>query len=309
VWNLGDERSRPRRIDGGALLLDVDLSTDGRRLAGGTQEGTAFLVDLPRGGVRTLQPGDPNTADVVVDVALSPDGSAFAASLQNGAVLLEQATATQLARPLPNDAEPSIALDLAFSPDGGELAAGRVGGTIVLWDTRKRRLSRKLFRVHQTDVRAVDFSPDGELIASTGGESAATLRSVSEGSEAGEPMRASRPLTAMRFSPDGRLLVAGTTTGEVVIFDVESREPLGEPLITHTRSVYGVAFADNGRRVVSAGGDGRVLLWNVEPWANEGVLRERACSVVGRNLTRTEWEQFLPGKSYRRTCDEWPAAD
>jgi len=41
---------------------------------------------------------------------------------------------------------------------------------------------------------------------------------------------------------------------------------------------------------------------------DEATLRARACAVVGRNLTRSEWDRFLPGKSYRRTCDQWPAA-
>jgi WD40 repeat protein len=224
-------------------------------------------------------------------------------------VLLEQSTATQLARQLPNDADRPIALDLAFSPDGERLAAGRVGGTIALWDARERRLVGKPFRAQPSDVSAVAFSPDGSLIASGGGEKTVTLRTVPDGSEVGEPMRAPEPLTTVRFSPDGRLAVAGTQAGAILIFDVESRQPLGEPLAGHARTVYSVAFTGDGRRVVSAGGDGRVLLWNVEPWASEDALRERACSVVGRNLTRTEWDQFLPGESYRRTCGQWPAAD
>jgi len=45
----------------------------------------------------------------------------------------------------------------------------------------------------------------------------------------------------------------------------------------------------------------------VEPWASEDTLIDRACNLVGRNLTRSEWKQFLPGKSYRRTCDQWPS--
>ena len=32
-----------------------------------------------------------------------------------------------------------------------------------------------------------------------------------------------------------------------------------------------------------------------------------ACRLAGRNLTRTEWAQYLPGQAYRKTCPQWPA--
>ena len=92
-----------------------------------------------------------------------------------------------------------------------------------------------------------------------------------------------------------------------MLFDVQGRQQLGESLHGHDGTVFSVAFAGDGTRVVSGGNDGRVLLWNVEPWASEQALRGRACNLVGRNLTRSEWKQFLPGKSYRRTCAQWPA--
>jgi WD40 repeat protein len=133
------------------------------------------------------------------------------------------------------------------------------------------------------------------------------LWDVHAGAPSGEPMQSDAPLTTVRFSPDGRLAAAGTTRGTIVLFDVASRQQLGDPLAAHHGTVFSVAFAAGGTRLVSAGNDGRVLLWNVEPWASEQALQDRACDLVGRNLTRSEWKLFLPGKSYRRTCDQWPA--
>ncbi len=45
--------------------------------------------------------------------------------------------------------------------------------------------------------------------------------------------------------------------------------------------------------------EGAFHIWNADPttWA------DRACEVVGRNLTLHEWEQFVPGdRPYRSTC-------
>ena len=38
--------------------------------------------------------------------------------------------------------------------------------------------------------------------------------------------------------------------------------------------------------------------------------RERACEVVGRNLTGAEWASHMPNAGPRRkTCDQWPLDD
>jgi len=45
------------------------------------------------------------------------------------------------------------------------------------------------------------------------------------------------------------------------------------------------------------------MLWEVDP----AVWRQRACAIVGRNLSRDEWKLYLPPRTpYRATCAEWP---
>ncbi|MFY9579581.1 MAG: hypothetical protein WAQ33_09675, partial [Gaiellaceae bacterium] len=305
VWRKPTDR--PVTIGAGGLLLDLSVSDDGKTLAASTQNGDVLVAAVP-GAVRRLSPRNASVIEPVVGVALSPDGTKLAASLQNGDVLLQTAHASRLGSPLPSDsAQPPFALDLALSPDGRTLAAGRRDGTIALWDVDKQRLLGKPLRASQDFVRSVAFSPDGKVLASASGGTRVQLWNVGSRTAAGEPLQAGEGVTAVRFSPDGWLLVAGTTGGSIVLFDVQGRQQLGEPLHGHDGSVFSVAFAGNGMRVVSGGNDGRVLLWSVEPWASGQALRDRACNLVGRNLTRSEWKQYLPGKSYRRTCAQWPA--
>jgi hypothetical protein len=44
------------------------------------------------------------------------------------------------------------------------------------------------------------------------------------------------------------------------------------------------------------------VLWRVDPggWVNV------ACSLAGRNLTSAEWQHYLPDRTYRRTCPQYP---
>lgn len=38
--------------------------------------------------------------------------------------------------------------------------------------------------------------------------------------------------------------------------------------------------------------------------------KERACRVANRNLSRSEWDQFIgAGRSYRRTCAAFPPGE
>jgi WD40 repeat protein len=307
VWRL-----RPRAAQARELLADgivrIALSGDGRTLAAGTQTGEVLLAHVAGGPVRRLSPPDPSVQEPVVGVALDDRGTMLAASLRNGQVLF--GGTSKLGRPLPSpDRRGALALALALSPDGRTLAAGREDGTIVAWGTADRKPIGKPFRAHRVEVRSVAFTPDGATLLSAGtGDTAVKLWDVQTGAQSGEALQAPWAANAVSVSPDGGLAAAGTGTGAVVLFDLGSRRPLGAPLAGHSGAVHAVALADGGR-LVSAGADGRVLLWNVRLWADEDVLRERACSLVGRNLTRSEWDHFLPGKSYRGTCDRSPAGE
>jgi WD40 repeat protein/class 3 adenylate cyclase len=307
VWKNAADRV-PDTIAAGGLLLDLNVSDDGKTLAASTQSGNVLVATLPGGQVRTLSPRSVSVTEPVIAVALSRDGKTVASSLQNGQVLLELASASKLGAALPNGTtQAPFAIDLALSSDDRILAAGRRDGTIALWNVDDRKLLGKPFGSQGDAVHSVSFSPDGSLLASTNGDVRVKLWDVGKREPAGEPLQADADLAAVRFSPDGRLVAAGTTKGTVVLFDLASRQQLGKPLAGHNGTVYSVAFAADGTRLISAGNDGRVLLWNVEPWASDDALSKRACDLVGRNLTRSEWETYLPGKSYRRTCDEWPA--
>jgi WD40 repeat protein len=65
-----------------------------------------------------------------------------------------------------------------------------------------------------------------------------------------------------RFSPDGRLLAAGSAGGEVGIWDLFSGRKLAGPA-GHHGPVGTVAFSPDGRRLASGSADTTVLVWDV----------------------------------------------
>jgi WD40 repeat protein len=111
--------------------------------------------------------------------------------------------------------------------------------------------------------------------------------------------------TSVALAPDGQTLA--TVSGDTVrLWDVIRRQPLGRPL-ADPAGVASVAYGSDGIGLASGGDHGTVTVWDplllgtdFEAW------RARLCRLSGRNLTRTEWAQFLPGEPYRTTCPGLP---
>lgn len=160
---------------------------------------------------------------------------------------------------------------LAYTNSGNLLAAS-ADRSAILWDTDPRwPLVRTIGNTADPStfidrVIALDFSPEGKLLATGGGypsrsgelkiwdvASGALVRSV--------PDAHSDTICALRFSPDGKFIATGATDRTMKVFDVSSGKLL-KTFEGHAHHVLGVAWRDDGMQLASASADVTAKIWD-----------------------------------------------
>jgi WD40 repeat protein len=72
-------------------------------------------------------------------------------------------------------------------------------------------------------------------------------------------------VNGVAFSPDGKVLAAGSGDGQVRLWDVTTEREIGRPLgqYTHADAIYCIAFTPDGAMLAAAGKDNVVRLWDI----------------------------------------------
>jgi len=74
---------------------------------------------------------------------------------------------------------------------------------------------------HKSNIRSLDFSPDGRLLASGSLDGGVILWDVETGQPLETLLASNRLVLCVDFSPDGTQLATGSTDGTVIIWPVE----------------------------------------------------------------------------------------
>jgi WD40 repeat protein len=150
--------------------------------------------------------------------------------------------------------------------EGLRRAAYRQNNLIRLWDAATGKQLRQ-FDMGGVGVAAVALAPDGRTLVSSNYNGTLSLWEAASGKERYQ-IKPSIPGTAtvVAFSADGKR-VAGTwlqgTTPIVRLLDAASGKELGGPLKGHQSVVLSLAFAADGRKLVSGSQDSTALVWDV----------------------------------------------
>jgi len=198
-----------------------------------------------------------------VSLAFSPDGSLLASAHVDGVVhLWDMATGDEIDVKLRHDETVGA---IAFSPDGATLATGSYDANLRFFDVGAAiagEARRELLR-QPTGVTALTWVGGGEWILT--GHSSKVLRLT-------DPLRG-RLVATMRgpealvnllvLSPDGRHLAVSSHDKTIRLYDLATREQVGQfaPL---KRPATSLCFLAEGGFLASVCQDNVVQLWDVE---------------------------------------------
>jgi len=336
AWDVGGARRLGRPFRFASASGDVStasaVSADGRLFATSPDGGR---VTLWRSHTLTSLPGElRGPMGRVNALSFSRNGNLLAAAGSDRAAVWDVAT-TNIARVLPIARYGAQAI--AFSPDDETIAIGQIDGSDVIYDLRTGEQVAHLTSAGSID--SIGFSPDGKLLASASLNGTVTVWDIST-KEAVARLTGAVAVFAVTFSPDGRYIAAGDSSGTVVLWDVARGRRAGRALTGHNGGIGSVAFDPSGKTLVSSSNDGKLRLWDVAtrkligaplPGAMMGgstaffpdgkrvlgvfrsgtgvvwdvdpdAWKAAACRIAHRELTRTEWNDYLPHRPYRHVC-------
>jgi WD40 repeat protein len=210
----------------------------------------------------------------------------------------------------------AVVWTLAFTPKADMLASAGYPGSISVWKVVANGDGTKHLEPfgqdrplvgHSGAVMSIEFDRSGKRLVSGGGDGTVRLWDIATGTAIGEPMSMGSSVESVAFSPDGRTVAAADREG-LRLWDVATQRMLGPTIVTRGR-LAAVSFSADGRRLATINDYGSVLVWDPLLWSDDrNAVSERLCLIASRNLTRSEWHQYLPEKEYRQTCTRWPGA-
>ena len=271
IWDVAQDKAHitlSGRLD---VIKYMAFSPGGNRLLTTSADGKVTLWDLsPSHESAVIEVLDPKVESPVVRIfpAFHPDGTQIAASVHNfGIKIIDLLTEKEIYR-LTVPGEEGLIYDLSYSPDGKFLAAVRDTGYLEIWDSSTGELHRRLTDYgedllgYQFDrgLHAVAFSSlcdtsPGKVcpLATVGTDGQLIVWDAQTGEQIFKYQNEDA-LTALAYSPDGKLLAFGNAQmksydqGVVKVLDLETRTILQE-WTGILGWVFGMDFSPDGKHL------------------------------------------------------------
>jgi WD40 repeat protein len=274
------------RADAGSPLLAVAFNDELAQVAAAGDDGllrtwsSSGGADWP-GGVEQTQAGHAPRAGQALAVAFDPSGDLLLASLGSDVAVWD--SDLEIPRMIFKGHDAIVSAE-AWSPDGSLVASGDRSGRIIIWDGSSGEPVRTL-DYHKRPVGGLAWSPDGSELASTGSlADELVVWRVEDGQILHELQGAGDGLWPVAWSPDGTRLAAGSTGGILFIWETADFAAQPQQFRRHQAWISDLEWFEDSQRLISGGGDSRVVLWDVVQ-RNSSLLPGHSAPVRGVALS------------------------
>lgn len=281
LWNVQTGKCRNQiDIDTESILA---FTPDEKTVICGSNEGSLVLCDVQTGDFCTVF-----LNGNFVLLTFSPDGLTVAAGSYDCTILLLDVKTGDCCNMFRNDllfeAEeevfPEEIWSLVFSPDGQTIASVCNDYAIRLWDVKtgecRTILENQSFVEMEPYSGTVDFllafSPDGQTIASSAGDSTIRLWSMQTGACLSTLKGHSGKINKMIFSPDGHMIVSASGDSTARLWETQTKDHSNEPR-GHSSTITEVIFSPDGQIAASMSDLETVALWDTKTGGNCAMLK------------------------------------
>jgi len=263
----------------------LGVSPDERIAAVGTNGGGMIFIELENRGEVIHQ--NTEQGDIVL----------FIENLGRSGTFLSAGTDNRILKWNYSNFTPSTFLTLrsrplamAASPNGSRAVIGTGTGRLYTLNVRDTTSLEVVNSFGSNQVRALDFSPGQRYLAAGMLDGSVKVLSGDGRRTIVNLFGPGARVSDLEFSPDGRLLVAASNDGNVYMWRAEKWD---EPPVVFTENngfVLSLCFSRNGSYFYS----GSVAYPRMvgRPTDPERMAAD-FCPLLGRNLTREEWNQYF----------------
>ena len=257
ISNLSIEKEL-YRIPVQSPIRDITFNPDGSWFVTASDDHRIRVWDTLTGNELLSMSQD----DVVTEIVVSSNSKWIASTGEDRTVRVWDAETGAEIFQIPLKASGS---QLAFWNDDKWLVSTDESGAINIWDISTMTLPA-VSVTSQGIVNHVQYSPSGEWLAVATENKIWLLRSDQESilkeTELGsEDQELNSDITQLVFSHDSKLLGLLSEENEVLIYNVETGEPLPVPV---SERIQAITFSPDSQQLITSDTNGRLQAWNVQ---------------------------------------------
>ena len=159
---------------------------------------------------------------------------------------------------------------VCVSPDDKYIISAGEDGTIRVWDFLTCKQSGAPLSGHNCSVKSVCITFDGKYIISADQRGVVCIWDMALREQMGNKLIcSSESIESIAVLPDGSTIIVAGYDGKIRAFDIDKRILITQ-IDAHGDWINGIGISDDGKFIVSAGGDQAVKLWDANTFALVG---------------------------------------
>ncbi|MDD4446482.1 MAG: TIR domain-containing protein [Methanothrix sp.] len=192
----------------------VAVTSDGRTIISGSDDGTLKIWDMATGKCRATLEGH---ADYVRAVAVTPDGRTVISGSSDKTLKIWNMATGKCRATLEGHA--GSVYGVAITPDGRTVISGSLDKTLKIWDLATGKC-RATLEGHADYVMAVAVTPDDRTVISGSDDKTLKIWDLATGKYRATLKGHEAPVWVVAVTPDGRTVISGSLDKTLRVWDL-----------------------------------------------------------------------------------------